>query len=278
MANNNQIKRIIPSSGEALPVIGMGSWQTFDTDNADRLQQLTDVLEVFHKSGSTLIDSSPMYGRSEQTIGELTSKLPYKNDFFYATKVWTTGAESGITQMKESFSKMKRKVIDLMQVHNLTDWKVHLPVLQEWKAAGKIRYIGVTHYTSSSHEVLESIMRKGVVDFIQFNYSLQEPDAEKRLLDAAAFAGVATLINRPFGGGSLIKKLKDRPLPEWATAAGIHNWGAFLLKYIIARPEVTCVIPASGDPLHITANFEACVGALPDEKFRAKMLQYIQSL
>ncbi|OQP47930.1 aldo/keto reductase [Niastella yeongjuensis] len=273
------IKRTIPSSGESLPVIGMGTYNTFDTNEQAATEQLTPVLNTFYKGGGRLLDSSPMYGNAERIVGSLTSKAPYANELFYATKVWTSGLKPGIRQMDESFDLMHRKVIDLMQVHNLLAWRTHLPVLQEWKAAGKIRYIGITHYTQQHYAELETVMRTGVVDFVQFNYSIIERVAEERLLSVAAELGVATLINRPLGQGRLIDRFKGNPLPAWAAAElDVHSWGAYLLKYVVGHPAVTCVIPASSNAKHMAENMKAGEGSLPDERTRAKMVAYIRTL
>jgi diketogulonate reductase-like aldo/keto reductase len=271
------ITRTIPLSGESLPVIGLGTWQTFDVAR-DRYRALQQVLTLMHTAGARLIDSSPMYGRSEQVIGDTSSAIPIANDLFYATKVWTTGLEEGTRQMKASMQKMQRQTMDLMQIHNLTDWKTHLPQLRRWKEEGIIRYIGITHYTDASHEELEKILRTEKLDFVQFNYSIAARNAEKRLLDAAAAKGVATLINRPFGEGKLFIAIKGKPLPPWAKEMGIDSWAAFFLKYIIAHPAVTCVIPATGDPAHLLDNLKAGEGALPDEETRKRMIDYLERL
>jgi len=265
------IKRIIPSSGELLPVIGLGTWQTFDVD-ASAFSGLKQVLTVMHTAGATLIDSSPMYGKSEQVVGDITAGMPARNGFFYATKVWTTGLQEGIKQMKASMQKMQRQTMDLMQIHNLTDWKTHLPQLRRWKEEGIIRYIGITHYTDASHEELEKILASEKLDFVQFNYSIAARHAEKRLLDAAAAAGVATLINRPFGEGKLFAAIKGKALPPWAKEMDIDNWAAFFLKYIIAHPAVTCVIPATRNPAHMLDNLKSVEGTLPNEAARKKMI------
>jgi diketogulonate reductase-like aldo/keto reductase len=272
------IERTIPSSGESIPVIGMGTYNTFDANEKTATDQLTAVLNAFYQGGGRLLDSSPMYGHAERMVGTLTSKAPYANELFYATKVWTTGRENGIRQMDDSFSFMKRKTIDLMQIHNLSDWKTHLPIIREWKEAGKIRYLGITHYADSSHAELEKVMRAKPIDFVQFNYSIQERHAEDRLLNVAAELGVATLINRPFGQGRLFSHLRNLPLPDWAADWNMQSWGAFLLKYIIAHPAVTGVIPASSNAKHVADNIKAGEGPLPDERTRAKMVAYVQSI
>lgn len=272
------LQRIIPSSGEKLPVIGLGTWKCFDTNDTGRYPQLSSVLENMYEQGGALIDSSPMYGKAEQVIGGLTHDMKERNKFFYATKVWTTGREEGIAQMESSMEKMQREKIDLMQIHNLLDWRTHLKVLREWKASGKIRYIGITHYKDEMHEELEKIMKEEPLDFVQFNYSIDAVHAEKRLLQAAADQGVATLINRPFGEGKLFQKVQGKPLPAWAIEAGMESWSSFCLRYILSHPAVTCVIPATSNPQHAIGNCKAAQDELPDEQIRAKMLSYFRNV
>lgn len=271
------IIRKIPSSGEELPVIGIGTWKSFDVDQND-YPGLTNVLSAMHEGGGRLIDSSPMYGKSEKVIGVITSQTPSINDFFYATKVWTTGKEEGIRQMEDSMKKMGRTTMDLMQIHNLTDWKTHLAQLRRWKEEGVIRYIGITHYTDDSHEKLEEIIIAERPDFVQFNYSIESRNAEKRLLDAASDLGVATLINRPFGTGNLFNKVKGKALPAWATEHDINNWSEYFLKYLIAHPAVTCVIPATSNEEHERQNVKAGIGKLPDHAVRKMMIGYLHDL
>ena len=271
------LTRIIPSSNEALPVIGLGTWQTFDVD-ASRYASLKDVLKTMHKAGGRLIDSSPMYGRAEEVVGNLTSSMAEKNDFFYATKVWTQGAEAGKNQIQNSYRLMKREVMDLVQIHNLVDWQTHLPYLRQLKENGKLRFVGITHYQDSSHEALADVIKREPVDFVQFNYSVLSRHAEKFLFPLCADRGVATLINRPFGEGSLFRKVANKPLPSWAAELGIDNWGAYFLKFILSHPAVTCVIPATGNVNHAAQNLKAAEGSLPDQDTRQKMAAYIEAL
>ncbi len=271
------IKRTIPSSGEELPVIGIGTWQVFDV-NADKYPVVENVLDVLHNGGGTLIDTSPMYAKAEKVIGDITSVMETGDDFFYATKVWTNGAEQGIRQMKASMEKMQRETIDLVQIHNLVDWKTHLVHLRKWKEEGKIRYIGITHYKDEHHEDLERVMKAEKPDFVQFNYSITDRHAEKRLLDAARDLGIATIINRPFGTGNLFSLVKGKPLPVWAKENGIDNWPAYFLKYIIAHPGVTCVIPATANPDHEAGNVKAGIGLLPNQNLQKKMIDYLKDL
>lgn len=272
------LTRPIHSSGETLPVIGLGTWQKFDVDPSTSPPALTAVLESFRTGGGRLIDSSPMYGRAEAAVGTLTSATAHSDDFFYATKVWTTGREEGIRQMEDSFRKLQRKTIDLMQIHNLVDWKNHLKTLRAWKEAGRIRYIGITHYTDDSHPELERIMAAEPLDFVQFNYSIFNRHAESRLLPAAAAQGVATLINRSLGYGDAVARVRDQPLPDWAAELGIYSWGQFLLKYLVSHPDVTSVIPATGNPAHMADNIAAGEGPVPDAAMRTKMAAYVAGL
>lgn len=269
------IRRPIPSTTETIPVIGLGTWRTFDVPASGDLTDIRKVLAVMNTSERTVIDSSPMYGRAEETVGLLTPAAPDAAPFFYATKVWTRGKEEGIRQMEHSFSRYGRPVMDLMQIHNLVDWKIHLPTLRKWKDEGKIRYIGITHYTSSMHEELERILRSERIDFVQFNYSMLDRHAEERLLPAAAGCGVATLINRPFGEGSLFNKVKGKALPSWARDYEISTWAQFFLKFIVSHPAVTCVIPATANPSHALDNQQAGSGPLPDEAARKRMVQFL---
>lgn len=271
------IQRNIPSTNEPLSVIGMGTWQTFDVSEHNPPQALTGVLNAMHTAGGRLIDSSPMYGNAETVAGELTQQLSYRDELFYATKVWTTGKDEGIRQMNASLAKIKRTTMDLIQIHNLTDWKTHLKTLRAWKEEGKVRYIGITHYTDSMHCELEEIIKTELIDFVQFNYSAFARHAEQRLLSVAADKGVATLINRPFGEGKHFAAVHNKALPEWAGEHGIHSWSQFFLAYIIAHPAVTCVIPATGNAAHAADNFAA--GDIKiDEGVREKMREFIKAL
>jgi diketogulonate reductase-like aldo/keto reductase len=272
------MQRLIPSTKEAIPVIGLGTWKTFDVAAENELTNLTNVLAAFHDAGGRLIDTSPMYGRSEETIGELTSASVLKDDFFYATKVWTQGKNEGIDQMEASIRKMKRSTIDLMQIHNLVDWEIHLETLKEWKAAGKIRYIGITHYLDAAHDDLVKVLETQAIDFVQFNYSILHRNAEKRLLPAALDLGVATLINRPFGEGKMFAQVQGKSLPQWAVAQGMHDWSEFFLQYILAHPAVTCIIPATANPQHAAQNIRVAKNDLPDKVTLTKMMAFADGL
>ncbi|MCK6692882.1 MAG: aldo/keto reductase, partial [Thermoanaerobaculia bacterium] len=270
------LTRPIPSSGEALPVVGLGTWIQFDVGAAESERQpLREVLQRMADLGGKLIDSSPMYGQSEQVVGDLSVATGLADRFFYATKVWTSGRQAGIDQMEASLRKMQRKTMDLMQVHNLVDWRTHLKTLQQWKDEGKIRYVGVTHYTVSAHEQLEQIIKSHRIDFVQFNYSIRVRNAERRLLDAARDRGVAVIINEPFEKGELFGAVKGKTLPEWAAEYDINSWGQFFLKFILSHPAVHCVIPGTSNPKHAADNMGAGYGRLPDAKGREKMAQVV---
>jgi diketogulonate reductase-like aldo/keto reductase len=259
--------RTIPSTREALPVIGCGTWIGFDVvDDAASLQRLASVVEALCEAGGTVLDSSPMYGRSEAITGRLLAGARAKP--FVATKVWTSGREAGLAQMQESLRLLGR--IDLMQVHNLLDWKTHLPTLRQWKAEGRIRSIGVTHYTPSAYRELEAVMRSEKLDFVQINYAADDREAEQRILPLAADRGMAVLVNRPFGGGDALKRLSKKPLPSWAAEIDATGWSQLLLKFVLAHPAVTCTIPGTGNPEHMRENARAGSGALPDRAFWAR--------
>lgn len=271
------LKRPIPSSGEMLPVTGVGTWIQFDVNRSD-YKPLQEVLTRMSEHGGKVIDSSPMYGRSETVIGDLTTTLNNGDRYFYATKVWTTGKKDGISQMESSMAKMKRKSIDLMQVHNLVDWQTHLQTLKDWKEQGRIRYIGITHYTDSAHDNLEKIISSEKLDFVQFNYSIRGRHAEKRLLSAARDHGTAVIINQPFESGALFNAVAGKKLPAWATELHIENWAQYFLKYLLSHPAVNCVIPGTSDPVHVVQNMQAAYGRLPDENERKKMVDYFERL
>ena len=280
-AQNKQamLTRLIPSTGEKLPVIGLGSWQQFDVgSSSNERNPLKEVLKSMHEAGGKVIDASPMYGRSEQVIGDLTEEIKLNDQFFFATKVWTTGKQSGIDQMNDSFRKMKRKTIDLMQVHNLQDWQTHLKTLKDWKSERKVRYIGVTHYTDSAHAQLEQIVKSKAVDFVQFNYSIRSRNAEKSLLNAAKDNGVAVIINEPFDQGALFRSVKGKELPDWAADYDINSWAQYFLKYILSNTAVTCVIPGTSDVKHLVDNMGAGLGKMLDENGRKKMAAWITSI
>jgi aryl-alcohol dehydrogenase-like predicted oxidoreductase len=271
------IKRAIPKSGEQLPVIGLGTYIVLDVAaNAPEVAELKNVLTTFVGGGASFVDSSPMYGRAETMVGELATALNLHSSLFLATKVWTSGRDAGIRQMRDSLRLMRTQRIDLMQVHNLLDLATHLTTLREWKAAGTIRYLGITHYHSGAYRELEKLLKTREYDFVQFNYSLAEREAEQSLLATAAEAGTAVIINRPFAQGELFAKVKGRELPAWAAEFDCDSWAQFFLKYIVAHPAVTCVIPGTGKVRHMTDNLKAGAGRLPDARMRKRMADLIQ--
>lgn len=277
MEDKTLLNRAIPSTGELLPAVGLGTWQTFDvgTSAADRAP-LVQVLQAFVNLGGKVIDSSPMYGKSEQVVGAISEQAIINSKLFIATKVWTTGESSGINQMNESFALLKRKQMDLMQIHNLLDWQTHLKTLRKWKEQGKVRYIGLTHYTDSSHDTLVSIVKNNPVDFIQVNYNILDHNAEKNLLPFAQEKKVAILINRPFEEGALFQKVKGKNLPKWAGEFDCESWAQFFLKFILSHPAVTCVIPGTAKVNHMIDNLQAGIGKLPDGAQRKRMVQFIE--
>ena len=276
MAKDEILSKKIPSTGEALPVIGLGTWQTFDAgDDAAARAPLRDVLNLLN---GNLVDSSPMYGSSETVAGDLIAELKLRERLFVATKVWTSGRSEGIRQMEQSFQRLRVQQMDLMQVHNLVDVSVHTKTLQEWKSKGRIKYIGITHYTASAYPEVERWLKTGQYDFLQINYSLAEREAEKGLLHKAKDQGVAVIINRPFAEGALFRKTKGKPLPPWAAEIGVQSWAQYFLKWIVSHPAVTCAIPGSGKPEHMRDNLAAGTGALPDEAQRKKMREHFDSL
>ena len=272
------LTRPIPSSGEKLPVIGLGTWKAFDVDlNADIRRQLEDVLSQFVRVGGRMIDSSPMYDRAEEVIGDLTSTLEMREKLFLATKVWTKGKQNGIQSMERSMSLLRTKRIDLMQVHNLVDVTTQLATLQEWKQQGRIRYTGITHYESGAFGEIEKLMRGQKFDFLQINYSLMEPKADERVLSLAKERGVAVIANRPFGSGDLFSKVRSKPLPDWAAEFDCRSWAQFFLKWIVANPAITCAIPATNKPRHLEDNMQGGFGRLPDAKLRDRMAELVKS-
>jgi diketogulonate reductase-like aldo/keto reductase len=262
--------RPIPSAQEALPVIGCGTWIGFDQrPGTDEYKRLPGVLDALFAAGGKVIDSSPMYGRSEETTGELlaASKQQRENKAFLATKVWTSGRDAGIAQMEQSFARLRTQRMDLMQVHNLVDWKTHLSTLRGWKDKGRVRYIGITHYTASAYDEVEAVLRAEKLDFLQINYSIDAREAEQRLLPVAAERGVAVIVNMPFGGGGLLRRLRDKPLPAWAPEIGCTSWAQVLLKFVLSHPAVTCTIPGTSRAEHMADNAAAGAGSFPDAAF-----------
>ncbi len=266
------LTRKVPSTNEAIPVIGMGTWQTFHVGKSEAERApLREVLRTFSEMGGRLVDSSPMYGMSEEVVGDLTSELGLHDRLFMATKVWTTGKKQGIQQMEESFAKLQVKTLDLMQVHNLVDVDHHLATLAEWKRAGRVRHVGITHYTASAHDDVAKVIASRPVDFVQINYSVGERQAESRLLPLAQDKGVAVIANRPFAGGDLFRRLRDKPLPAWAAEIDCTSWAQLLLKFVVSHPAITCAIPATSKASHLKDNMSAGLGQMPDEAMRARI-------
>lgn len=269
---NAMIKRTT-STGEQIPVVGVGTWKTFDVgDSSAATNPLKEVLTTLLEKGGSVVDSSPMYGRSEKVVGDLSTELKINDKLFIATKVWITGKNQGIKQMNESLRLLGRKQLDLMQIHNLVDWRTHLATLRDWKAQQKIRYIGITHYTESAYDQVEQIIKQEPIDFVQINYSLLSRKAEARLLPLAREKKISVLINRPFEEGALFNRVRGKNLPDWANEFDCASWGQFFLKFILSHPAVTCVIPGTSKPHHMADNALAGFGKLPDENHRKKMI------
>jgi diketogulonate reductase-like aldo/keto reductase len=266
------LERPIPSTSERLPAVGLGTWRTFDVGaTASERAPLKEVLQRFVGLGGRVLDSSPMYGTAESVAGDLATDLALNPTLFVATKVWTSGREAGIAQMERSLARLHRQRLDLMQIHNLLDWRTHLRTLREWKQAGRIRYLGVTHYTASAYDELERVLRSEPLDFVQVNYSLGECEAERRILPLARDRGIAVLVNRPFSEGGLFQRIQGQALPPWAAAIDCESWAQFFLKWILAHPAVTCVIPATSRLAHVVDNMKAGLGPLPDAPTRERM-------
>jgi diketogulonate reductase-like aldo/keto reductase len=263
--------RPIPRTKEALPTVGLGTWQAFDVDPGARAP-LVEVMRQFLAAGARVIDSSPMYGRAEAIVGDVLSDVGPTGAPFLATKVWTRGKREGISDMERSRTRMRAERIDLMQIHNLLDWQTHLPVLREMKQAGKIRYLGVTHYSHGELSQIEKMMRTEALDFIQIPYNVADRAVEARVLPAAADTGTAVLVMRPFEEGALFRRVKGVPLPAWAADIDCTSWAQLFLKFIIGHPAVTCPIPATADPKHLADNIRAGFGRLPDAAQRRAII------
>ena len=265
------LTRAIPSSGETIPAVGLGTWQAFDVDEPAERGPQRAVLRRFVELGGRVVDSSPMYGAAEAAVGDLATELGVRDTLWIATKVWTSGRAAGIAQMERSLRLLRGKRLDLLQVHNLIDWQTHLPTLHQWKDDGRIRYLGVTHYSAAGHEALERVMRAESLDFVQLNYSPAEREAERRLLPLARDRGIAVLVNRPLAQGGLLSRVRGRRLPPWAAEVDCASWAQLFLKWILAHPAVTCVIPATSDLAHLDDNMQAGVGRLPDAATRERI-------
>lgn len=271
--------RPIPRGGERIPIVGMGSYVTFDVaQDPELLDQRTEVLRAFFAAGGGLIDSSPMYSSSEAAIGQCLDRLGMPNALFSATKVWTWLAAQGDDQMRESRTLWGVPRFDLMQVHNLLSWKEHLRTIRNEREAGRVRYIGVTTSHGRRHDELEQVLTSETLDFIQLTYNILDRDVEKRLLPLAADRGVAVIANRPFRRKGLIRAFSDRPLPDWAAEIGCESWAQFLLKFIVSHPAVTCAIPATSRVDHMRENMAVLRGPLPDRATRQRMVAYVEGL
>ena len=277
LAQNQMLRRTIPSSGESLPIIGLGTSRVFDVDpeNRQELKIRKEIIEVLLNNGGSLVDTSPMYGQSEDLIGAILNDYPRRNELFLATKVWTKGKTEGEQQISESFKKMNTTKMELIQIHNLVDWKTQIKTLRQMKESGEISYIGITHYKSSAFKEMEDIIKKEPIDFAQFNYSIGERDAEERLLPICQEYGVATIINRPFMRGKLFRSFKNQTLPNWCKDYDIRSWGQFFLKYIIANPAVTNIIPATSKSKNMLDNSIAGMGRVTDLKIQKRMLEML---
>jgi diketogulonate reductase-like aldo/keto reductase len=267
------LSRPIPSTGEEMPVIGLGTWPVFDVGADENARgPLREVVRRLLDAGARMIDSSPMYGRAEGVAGDLLGGLGARPRAFLATKVWTTGRDAGIAQMRRSASLLRSELVDLMQIHNLVDWRTHLATLRGMKRDGRIRYIGITHYTDRALSELAHILdTEPGIDFVQCGYSLAARAAERELLPAAAAHGVAVVVNQPLGQGGLLRRVHGRPLPQWAGELDCASWAQLLLKYVLAEPAVTCVIPATRNPEHMADNIAAGFGRLPDADQRRRI-------
>lgn len=273
------LRRPIPASGEPLPVVGLGTARRFDVGLvASSRAPLREVVSAFVEQGGTLVDTSPMYGSAESVLGRVAAETGTTDKLFLATKVWTEGRAAGIRQMEDSMRRLGARVLDLMQVHNLVDTATHLATIREWMAGGRIRYLGITHYTDAAFEELERWIRTDRPDFVQFPYSIAHRTAEERLLGVAADHGVATIAHRNFERGALFHRVRGRRLPAWAAEFDCASWGNFFLKYLIADPRVNCVIPATSKRRHAIDNMRAGRGRLPDAQLRRRMADLIDSL
>ncbi|MET0068046.1 MAG: aldo/keto reductase [Candidatus Thiodiazotropha sp.] len=272
-------KRAIPATGETIPLLGMGTWLTFDVaDYPAQVQRRTKVLQTFLEGGGGLVDSSPMYGSSEQTVGLALRQLKGHASLFTATKVWTPTRWLGIQQMQNSMALWGVDRFDLMQVHNLLDWETHLETLKAWKDEGRIRYIGVTTSHGRRHEELERVMRREPLDFVQFTYNLLDREVESRLLPLASDQGIAVIINRPFRRAALLDTLANKPLPPWAGDLACTSWAQYCLKFILSHPHVCCAIPATTRVDHMQENLQAAAGTMPDQATRTRMAEYVASI
>jgi diketogulonate reductase-like aldo/keto reductase len=269
------MQRAIPKSGELLPMVGLGTWQAFDvSDDSGLWAPQREVLQLMFEAGGSVVDASPMHGRAEGVVGDLLVETKNRQRAFLATKVWTEGKDQGIAQMEKSLRRMRTNVIDLMQIHNLVDWRTQLETLRLWKAAGIFRYIGITHYTNHAIDDLVAVMENEDIDFVQMAYSIGERAIEDKLLPVAGERGIAIVVNRPYEGGNLFASIAGESLPDWAQEFDCATWSQFFLKFVLSHPAVTCVIPATSKPNHMIDNLGAGRGRLPDDAMRRRMIQY----
>jgi aryl-alcohol dehydrogenase-like predicted oxidoreductase len=279
VATATMATRKVPGSGEAIPVIGMGSSNTFDvgTAAAERAP-LGEVLRGLVAGGGTVIDTSPMYGQAETVIGDLANELALQPRLWLATKVWTRGREAGAAQIGQSYARLRTEHLELLQIHNLLDWREHVPTIRALQESGKLRYAGVTHYRADAHAELERVLVAERFDWLQVNYSLAEPEAAARLLPLCRDKGIAVMVNRPFADGALFDRVRGKPLPPWTADLGITSWGQFFLRWIASHPAVTCIIPATSKPRHMADNLAAGRAPLPDEAQRKRMTEFWATL
>lgn len=260
------LTRLIPRTQESLPVIGCGTYRGFDTSDRRKVERLGQVIDTLFAAGGRVVDSSPMYGKAEETSGALIASRPSARHAFIATKVWTHGRADGVRQMERSLRFFQTDCIDLMQVHNLVDLDAHMRTLIDWKAQGRVRYIGITHYSDSAHRAVEQAMRAHPIDFVQINYALDNRAAEQRVLPAARDLGIGVIVNYPLGGGGLVHRLANRPLPDFATQLGFTSWPQLLLHFIVAHEAVTCAIPGTANPAHMADNIAAAAEPFADRR------------
>jgi len=271
--------RPVPATGERLPVVGLGTARAFDVgDDAAARAARRAVLDTLLAGGGRVVDTSPMYARAEALVGELRATLPGPGRLFLATKVWAQGREAGIEQMRRSRARLGVETIDLMQIHNLLDWRTHMTSIREWRDRGRMRYAGVTHYRVDAFSEVRQLIERERLEFLQISYSLLTPEAERRLLPAAADRGVAVLVNRPFESGALFDRVRGHALPAFARELGIESWAEYCLKFVLSNPAVTCVIPGTGDPAHMAENLRAARGPLPDAVTARRMREHVLAL